>query len=189
MSGPRSARTFAAALAVVLAANGVPEAGAKPVRPPAGQPVDESHEIPLRARVGAPCVAVRTPAASILLARGPLEAAAASAPSNWRTEPEREALIRGGRAKALLALARGSPDATGCVRVDAARLGDAAHLVVEELEAGDAAVIGHGAGAPDAAITVRYVGVRASPTSGRGEIRFLRGDPRTMFFGVEWWAS
>ena len=99
------------------------------------------------------------------------------------------ALIRGNRAKALLALAGSVPDRTGCVPVEADRLHDAAHLVAEILEAGDASVIGDGAAAPDRTIAVRYLGIRAAPTVGRGEILFLRGEPRRYFLRVEWWVS
>ena len=84
---------------------------------------------------------------------------------------------------------RGGADGTGCVPADASRLTNAAHLVAGLLEAGQAAVLGHGASAPDRAITVRYLGMRAGPTAGRGEILFLRGEPRRRFFGIEWWAS
>jgi len=147
----------------------------------------------LPARVDAPCVAVRADGASILIARRPLEAAVRATPAAWTTEVEREARIRGVRAKALLALADAGGaarvPANGCAPVDAGKLGDASYLVAESLEAGEAAVIGVGATSPDRTITVRYVGVRAGPTSGRGEIRFLRGESGRLFYVVEWWSS
>lgn len=177
----------ALAAAIAFAPTGTVPAFAE--RPPAGQTLDVSREIVLPAAVAHPCIAVRTAEVSILLDRSALERAAAATPGRWTNERERQALIQGGRAKALLAQARGPADATGCVRVEATRLADAAHLVVELLEAGDASVVAHGVTTSDRNITVRYSGTRAGPTAGRGEIRFLRGDPRRTFFVVEWWAS
>lgn len=184
----RTRRSVAAlAAAIAFATTGTAHAFAE--RPPAGQVLDVSREIALPPGVARPCLAVRTAEASILLDRSALERAAAATPARWTNEREREALIRGNRSKALLALAGGPADATGCVPVEAARLAGAAHLVVELLEAGDASVVAHGAAKPDRGVTVRYLGMRSGPAVGRGEIRFLRGDPRRTFFIVEWWAS
>lgn len=162
---------------------------AQVVRPPAGQTLDRSFEVALASRIDRPCIAVRANGAAVLIARAPLDAAVAARPARWRTEAEREALIRGDRAKLLLERARGGPDHAGCASVDARSIGDAGHLLVEWLEAGRAAVVADGAVAADRAITIRYVGNAPAPHVGRGDIRFLRGEPRREFLRVEWWAS
>lgn len=185
MRTPRSVAAFAAAAALATG----PAGGAGPERPPAGQTLDVSREISLPASVARPCIAVIASGASILLARDPLEAAAAATPRTWKDERERQALIRGRRAKSLLALAEGTVDDSGCAPIEAARLQDAAHLVAELLEAGEAAVVARGATSADRRIAVRYQGLRAGPTSGFGEIRFLRGEPRREFLTVHWWRS
>ncbi len=181
----RSVAALASAVAVVTGLAG----GAGAERPPAGQTLDVSREIALPASVARPCIAVIASGASILLARDPLEAAAAATPHAWKDERERQALIRGRRAKALLAQVAGSVDDSGCAPIEAVRLEDTAHLVAELLEAGEAAVVAHGATSADRTIAVRYQGLRAGPTSGFGEIRFLRGEPRREFLTVHWWRS
>lgn len=182
----RSRRSLAAPVAVVLlAAAGVTHAQ----RPPAGQTLDVTREIVLAAKIAPPCIAVVARNASILVSRTQLEALAGSTPRQWRTEAERLALIRGRRANALLGLAGAEAGPGGCAPVEAARLGDAAHLVADLLESGDAAVLGQGAATPDRSVGVRYVGMRSAPTVGFGEIYFLRGEPPRSFFRVEWWRS
>lgn len=177
----------AAALAVALAMTAAGPASGE--RPPAGQAVDVTREIVLQPQVAPPCIAVRASGASILVSRKRLEAMVAAKPRQWASESERLALIQGNRASALLGLAGAPGGPGGCAPVDAARLGDAAHVVVDLLEAGGAAVLGDGATTPDRTISVHYFGLRAGPSSGRGEIRFLRGEPKRVVFAVSWWAS
>lgn len=182
----RSGRSLAAPVAAILLAVA---AMTHAQRPPAGQTLDVTREIALAAKIAPPCLAVLASNASVLLSRAQLEAFAGSTPRQWRTETERLALVRGRRASALLGLADASTGPGGCAPVEAARLGDAAHLVADLLESGDAAVLGQGAATPDRSVGVRYLGMRSAPTVGFGEIYFLRGEPPRGFFRVEWWRS
>ena len=162
---------------------------AQAARPAAGQEVDESRSIELQVELPRPCIAVPGGQATVLLPRRELERLATGAPTAWTTEAERQALIQGRRAAALLkATGAGSTaDANGCQTLQGPADSDAQHLVADFLERGAASVLLSGKAQPR--ITVRYLGSKCGPTCGRGDILFhVPGEPGP-FFAVSWWVS
>ena len=111
----RGRRAFAAALAMGAlhcVAQPAPDLTPK-ISPPKPRPgLDESFIIAVPKSVDAPCVAVLVVGARILVSRKHLEALASAAPisSKWKDEAQRMAMIRGDRARELLA---GVQPATG----------------------------------------------------------------------------
>lgn len=159
-------------------------------RPPAGRDVDERRTVALRAPVAGDCVAVRAAGAIVLLDRVALARLATAGPATWTTEAERVARIDGRRAQALLDRAGASSvRVRGCAALDAPALRDELHLVADRQEAGDATVVVAADAQPDLRLVVRYVGRRAGPAAGGGEIQFLREGATTPFLRVEWWRA
>lgn len=183
----RLAASDLVALATLALMSSIPPAQA--ARPAAGQEVDESRSIELQVELPRPCIAVPGGQATVLLPRHELERLATGAPTAWTTEAERQALIQGRRAAALLkATGAGSTaDANGCQTLQGPADSDAQHLVADFLERGAASVLSSGKAQPR--ITVRYLGSKCGPTCGRGDILFhVPGEPGP-FFAVSWWVS
>lgn len=180
-------RLTSCALAALALMSSIPPAQA--TRPAAGQDVDESRSIELPGELPRPCIAVPGGQATVLLSRRELEQMVAGAPTAWTTEAERQALIQGRRAAALLKAAsdKSTADPNGCQSLQGPADSDAQHLVADFLERGAASVLLSGKAQPR--ITVRYLGSKCGPTCGRGDILFrVPGEPGPVFM-VPWWVS
>ena len=180
-------RLASCALAALALMSSIPPAQA--TRPAAGQEVDESRSIELPGELPRPCIAVPGGQATVLLSRRELEQMVAGAPTAWTTEAERQALIQGRRAAAVLKAAGdgSTADANGCQALQGPADSDAQHLVADFLERGIASVLLSGKAQPR--ITVRYLGLKCGPTCGRGDILFLVPGEPGPFFVVPWWVS
>jgi hypothetical protein len=159
----------------------------RPAVPPVGAEVDQAFEIPLPAAIAGPAVHVSANGATLSISRTLLEQIAAKARTSWSTEAERQELIAGGRATALLAAAQDATGVAPALRADA--LADAGYLVAQILEAGQAVVTPEGATAPTGRIVVRYVGTHPGPLAGMGHIAFSLQSPQRVFFTISWFCS
>jgi len=159
-------------------------------RPEAGQDADVVRTVPLAIDLPPePHAAVETDAVFMVLPLARLHAIVASDPIDWCTEAERLAVIAAARARAWLDALNVQPHYAGdrVARLDA--MGDAAHLLVQEMESGHVVVIDRPHGQPTPSVQIRYRGTRIAADAGRGEIEIGFGDDRPPFFRVDWWVA
>jgi hypothetical protein len=156
--------------------------------PTSGQNVDETRQVTLLSSPPSPCVSVSFEAGHILLSRTELESLASATPKDWRTEPERLALIAGGRAKNLLSSLTTSLDEFSCLPV-AKQSRDALYLVADLLKQGKATVISRKTHKAIPTIAIHYFGQVCGALCGHGEISFILPEESRLLFSIGWWVS
>jgi hypothetical protein len=161
-----------------------------PYTPPAvprpGERVDQRFELALPASVEGPVVRIAARGIEIAIPRTLLEALASQAPRSWKTEAERQAVIRERPAQALLQAAGSAPGGP----LDLMRLGSAAtSLVSTILQAGRACVHPPGAATPARRLAVHYFGSSAGPMLGMGDISVSLVEPRATLFSERWFVQ
>lgn len=157
--------------------------------PPAGTTVDKSFRITLDVMHPADCVSIVQGDATILISRQLLEYLRATKPRKWESEQERLALIRGGRAEALLQSLTTSMDHSGCTTVKTPVPNDSLYLISELLEAGQAEVIENKTKQRVRHIYVHFRGMRAGPLAGMGHISYSFTLESPPFLVLSWWVS
>ena len=157
--------------------------------PAAGITVDKSFKITLDVMPSADCVSVVQGEATILISRQLLEDLRASKPKKWETEQERLALIRGGRAEALLQNLTKSIDDFDCTTVQTPVPDDSLYLISELLESGQVEVIENKTKQRVRHIFVNFRGMRAGPMAGMGHISYSFTLESAPFLVLSWWVS
>jgi len=186
-------------LAVLLLTSGAMKLRAEEfTRPPAGVTIDETREVPLKAVVPSPCIAVSFThgpmpalpfiAATVFLTKP--EPAQVMPLSPGATETERLAWIKTGRSQELLALLPSSPDETGCFNIASDKLSvEVEFYVMDALERGTAVVKNTKTGEFVPHIYVRYFGMRGGELVGSGDISVhLPGKTGPLLIS-SWWES
>jgi hypothetical protein len=157
--------------------------------PPAGATVDKSFKITLDVMHPADCVSIVQGEATILISRQLLDHLKATKPRKWKSEQERLALIRGGRAEALLQRLTKSKDDFGCATVQPPVPNDSLYLISELLEAGQAEVIENKTKQRVRHIFVHFRGMSAGPLAGMGHISYSFTLESAPFLVLSWWVS
>ncbi len=158
-------------------------------RPPAGTSVDEVRSIPLPSTLCGPCIAVPTGAVVIVVSLEVMQQRVAAKPTQWCTESERMALIDGERAEVLMAALSESLECHGCRLAESAHLGEAAYLLLREIECGGAVVKVLATGEALSSVEIHYVGLCCEPNCGRGDIHVHWHGERAPFLSVNWWVA
>lgn len=162
---------------------------AEPVRPPAGQTVDETRTVQLRTSRSSPCISIAAGRATIILVKSEIESLAAQRPQTWTTEEERIALIAGKRAEDLLSGLAATTGDDGCFIAPRAILsGDAAWLVLRQLELGMAAVKLMESSRFAPVVSIRYTGKREG-SFGIGHITADLPESGENLLFLQWWRS
>jgi hypothetical protein len=157
--------------------------------PPAGATVDKSFKIILDIIHPADCVSIVQGEATMLISRQLLDHLRATKPRKWESEQERLALIRGGRAEALLQRLTTSMDDFGCTMVKTPVPNDSLYLISELLDAGQAEVIENKTKQRVRHIYVNFRGMRAGPLAGMGHISYSFTQESPPFLVLSWWVS
>lgn len=157
--------------------------------PPAGTTVDKSFKITLDVMHPADCVSIVQGEATILISRQILDHLRATKPRKWESEQERLALIRGGRAEALLQRLTTSMDNPGCTTVKMPVPNDSLYLISELLDAGQAEVIENKTKQRVRHIFVHFRGMSAGPLAGMGNISYSFTLESPPFLVLSWWVS
>jgi hypothetical protein len=156
-----------------------------PAVPPPGARVDQRFEIALPASVEEPVVRIGLRGTEIAIPRTLLATLASQAPASWKTEAERQAVIWGRPAEALLRAADSAPVGP----LDGGRLDrEVWSLVSTILQAGRACVHRDGAVTPVRSLVVHYSGFSAGPMMGMGDISVDLVEPRLHLFSSSWFV-
>jgi len=164
-------------------------------RPPSGVSVDRLFCLTASRVIARPCVAVvyQPSGLRVLLDANRLEDMVRNQPASRGEELLPMSYLNGVRAQTLLqqrATASRSPE--GCRQLPDAALGEAGYLLLRELEAGQARVVGRD-GRPMPKVLVRYVGhLVEGATGGRGSgsghiVVALPG--QRPFMALMWWIT
>ncbi len=166
-----------------------------PIRPPQFEPpargttVDKIFKIILDGIPSGDCVSVVHGKATILVSLRLLEHLRAAKPAKWKTEQERMAMIRGGRAEELLQSLTKSTDECKCDTVQMPVPADSLYLISELLNAGQSEVIENTTNQKVRHIFVHFRGMRAGPLAGIGHISYSFTLESAPFLVLEWWVS
>lgn len=159
-------------------------------RPPSGVDVDETRVVALRRDMPLPCVSVVVDGATVMLSRADLEAAEAARPTEMRTDAERMARVRSGRAAALLSAVSPPKGPGACAEVAGTALdSQGQQLLLDWIENGRAMVRLQAMGEALSTVRVRYLGQRCGPMCGRGDITVSLPQGTRPFLAVSWWVS
>ena len=148
-------------------------------QPAAGVDVDERRTVSLLQTRPSDGIEFDVSEYMLTISRALLESIAAGAPTTWKSERERLALIAGSRAKKLLLAA----DARSSMPVDTN------HLLLQLFERGAVHVVRRPAGQRVPRVSIHYSGRRSAPMVGRGFITMSDGATGVPFVHIDWWVS
>lgn len=156
-------------------------------RPPGGVDVDERRVVPALARAPAKCFSYSSAGGSLIV-DAPIVESARSAPRMWQNEQERATYVHALRSRELVAHASLGKDAFGCSAVSPGVGMSALQLMVDEAEAGRAAIVSR-ARTFSPRLSIHYIGKRCGPMCGIGIIKVgLPGTPESVV-EVVWWQA
>ena len=157
--------------------------------PPAGTTVHEQFPITLDEVMNHDCVSLIHNQATLLISHPLLVQLKANILSEWTTEEERQALIQGRQAKALLAQLTTNTDGFGCRTIDPPAPNDSWYLLGKLLDAGQIGVVDNETGQPLKEIVVTYSGIKSQPHGGFGQIMYAFTPRASPFLVLSWWVS
>lgn len=157
--------------------------------PQAGKTLNESFDIRVDEALTEECVSIIQGDATLLISLPLLTHLRASRPEKWTTEPERQALIDGNRADALVQRIGEQDDQHGCRSIQPPTPNDALYLLGKLLDAGQLVVIDNKTGQPRRQIIVTFSGLKGEPHGGFGQIMYGFTKHTTPFLVLSWWVS
>ncbi len=176
-----------ALFALVLSIGGV---FAQEIGPGTGQDINEFRTVTLPATRPNRCMSFEADGVTVILDTEEIKRHAAfSLNRKWQTESERLKLVNADRANELLGYLTQAKDRFGCMKLKSIKQSDSIYLIGSALEKGHARVSLVNSTALIKTIHIRDLGVRASPTSGRGDRLFYVPQENHPFLTLSWWVS
>ncbi|MDI4635828.1 hypothetical protein J7U46_22370 [Pelomonas sp. V22] len=165
----------------------LPVLAEEPLRPPAGQNINESKEVRLRTSVKLPCLAFPVGDATVILQNEELEEYARQDAEVVGSRDAEIAPLNGDRARSLLRGYFTEGEVHGCPLARAVP-GDGRRLILRQIELGRAAILAPGSSMLSPYASVRYYG---SATNGHGAGFISVGLPgvRREILSLSWWAT
>ncbi|MFD0739928.1 hypothetical protein ACFQZQ_11645 [Lysobacter koreensis] len=155
-------------------------------RPPRGVEVDDVRMVSALSQTPQDCLSYTRDGASILFEGRRISNAAQQTRKMWSSEAERTANLFAFRARQLVQAASRSPDRFGCRAVNASVDINALFVLLEEIEAGRAAVVSED-GQFQPKLAIHYVGSPCGNLCGIGTISVSLPDSGTSLLSLLWW--